>query len=170
MRNSNTEIRSKFDIRAKSVLRRHPGESRGPGVVPTKGDNHLKGWIPVFTGMTNFMQIRLFTRSSNLISGFSASWNNRPVSDLGHQELFRASHLVLRISELCITCEDWAVKFLGHQRETTSPSSGIWTRWDRPSCSSLFRRSERVRRQWVMVSMWITITLAEGISRATATT
>jgi hypothetical protein len=30
-------------------LERHPGESRGPDVVPTKVGNHFKDWIPVFT-------------------------------------------------------------------------------------------------------------------------
>jgi len=27
---------------------------RHPDIVPTKVGNHLKGWIPVFTGMTPF--------------------------------------------------------------------------------------------------------------------
>ena len=48
------EIASKFDDLAKSLLKRHPGESRGPDLVPTKVGNHLKDWIPVFTGNPGF--------------------------------------------------------------------------------------------------------------------
>jgi hypothetical protein len=44
----------KFDDLVKSLLERHPGESRGPDVVPTKVGNHLKDWIPVFTGNPGF--------------------------------------------------------------------------------------------------------------------
>jgi hypothetical protein len=47
-------IRAKFDELVKSLLKRHPGESRGPDVVPTKVGNHLKDWIPVFTGDPGF--------------------------------------------------------------------------------------------------------------------
>jgi hypothetical protein len=34
---------------------RHSGESRSPGVVPTKVGNHLKDWVPVFTGNPGFL-------------------------------------------------------------------------------------------------------------------
>jgi len=61
---------------------RHPGESRGPDAVPrikygagsAKAGNqeymnldscfHRKPWIPAFTGMTNSMEFRLFTKPS----------------------------------------------------------------------------------------------------------
>jgi hypothetical protein len=42
------------DDLVKSLLERHPGESRGPDVVPTKVGNHLIDWIPVFTGNPGF--------------------------------------------------------------------------------------------------------------------
>jgi hypothetical protein len=42
------------DDLVKSLLERHPGESRGPDVVPTKVGNHIKDWIPVFTGNPGF--------------------------------------------------------------------------------------------------------------------
>jgi len=35
-------------------LDRHPGESRGPDVVPAKAGNQFKNWIPVFTGNPGF--------------------------------------------------------------------------------------------------------------------
>jgi hypothetical protein len=43
-----------IDGLVKSLLKRHPGESRGPDDVPTKVGNHLKDWIPVFTGKPGF--------------------------------------------------------------------------------------------------------------------
>jgi hypothetical protein len=45
-----------FDDFAKSLFKRHPGESRGPDVVPTKVGNHVKDWIPAFAEMPNFME------------------------------------------------------------------------------------------------------------------
>jgi hypothetical protein len=42
------------DDLVRSLLKRHPGESRGPEVIPTKVANHLKDWIPVFTGNPGF--------------------------------------------------------------------------------------------------------------------
>jgi len=66
IRIANIEIRNKFKIQiskiptvyfddfVKSILKRHPGESRGPDVVPTKVVTHLKDWIPVFTGNPGF--------------------------------------------------------------------------------------------------------------------
>ncbi|MCX5914281.1 MAG: hypothetical protein NTV04_20395 [Deltaproteobacteria bacterium] len=45
---------AKLDDLVKSLLERHPGESRGPDVVPTKVGNHLIDWIPVFTGNPGF--------------------------------------------------------------------------------------------------------------------
>jgi len=44
----------KIDGLAKSHLDRHPGESRGPDVVPAKAGNQFKNWIPVFTGNPGF--------------------------------------------------------------------------------------------------------------------
>jgi hypothetical protein len=44
----------KLDDLVKNLLGRHPGESRGPGVVPTRVGNHFKDWIPVFTGNPGF--------------------------------------------------------------------------------------------------------------------
>ena len=41
----------------KSLLRRHPGESRGPDVVPAKAGNHIKNRIPVFTGNPGFRRL-----------------------------------------------------------------------------------------------------------------
>ena len=38
----------------KTPILRHSGESRSPGVVPTKVGNHLKDWVPVFTGNPGF--------------------------------------------------------------------------------------------------------------------
>jgi hypothetical protein len=45
---------AKNDELVKGLLGRHPGESRGPEVVPTKVGSHLKDWIPVFTGNPGF--------------------------------------------------------------------------------------------------------------------
>ena len=42
------------DDPVKSPKKRHPGESRGPDIVPTKVGNQLKDWIPVFTGNPGF--------------------------------------------------------------------------------------------------------------------
>jgi hypothetical protein len=47
-------IKPKKDDLVKSLFGRLPGESRGPDVVPTKVGNHLKDWIPVFTGNPGF--------------------------------------------------------------------------------------------------------------------
>jgi hypothetical protein len=44
----------KLDDLVKSQMSRHPGESRGPDVVPTEVGSHLKDWIPVFTGNPGF--------------------------------------------------------------------------------------------------------------------
>jgi hypothetical protein len=44
----------KVDDPAKNQCARHPGESRGPDVVPTKVGDHPKDWIPAFAGMTYF--------------------------------------------------------------------------------------------------------------------
>ena len=46
-----------FDDPVKSLLGRLPGESRGPDVVPTKVGNHIKDWIPVFTGIPGFRRL-----------------------------------------------------------------------------------------------------------------
>jgi len=74
-----------IDGLVKSLLGRHPGESRGPDAVPrikygagsAKAGNqkymnldscfHRKPWIPAFAGMTNSMEFRLFTKTSTLI-------------------------------------------------------------------------------------------------------
>jgi hypothetical protein len=40
--------------RKKSEIR-HSGESWSPDIVPTKVGNHLKDWIPVFTGNPGFL-------------------------------------------------------------------------------------------------------------------
>src|SRR4030043_1183458 len=66
---------NKYDF-VKSLLGRHPGESRGPDGVPAKAGNqkymnldscfHRKPWIPAFAGMTNSMEFRLFTNSSKM--------------------------------------------------------------------------------------------------------
>ena len=45
---------SNIDDLVKSLFKRHPGESRGPDVVPTKVGNHFKDWIPVFIGNPGF--------------------------------------------------------------------------------------------------------------------
>ena len=47
----------KIDDLVKSLFERHPGESRGPDVVPTKVGNHIKDWIPVFTGNPGFRRL-----------------------------------------------------------------------------------------------------------------
>ena len=66
-----------FPIR-NHLLKRHPGESRGPGVVPTKAGNRieemdpgfrLEPWIPASAGMTKFTEFYLFRVSPILDHG-----------------------------------------------------------------------------------------------------
>jgi hypothetical protein len=62
-----------FDGFVKSLLDRHPGEGRGPDIVPAQAGNysilmnscfHRKPWIPAFAGMTKSRIFILFTKSS----------------------------------------------------------------------------------------------------------
>jgi len=40
-----------------------PDLIRHPDVVPTKVGNHLKGWIPVFTGMTFLIEWSIYKQT-----------------------------------------------------------------------------------------------------------